>query len=326
MPVFGKRLCLACVFPLFTCIMRIANPLYDHAFKYLMSHNDLARKVISTILGQEVVHLELNQQEVVQEGTLRGFRIFRLDFKATLRLSNGREEQVLIELQKSKNRGNIFRFRQYLGATYADQSVPNDASVTDLPKVYPLISIYILGYKIDDLPVLAAQVDRRITNLSTGKTIDVRSDFVEHLTHKSYILQIARLPEKRRGPLETFLNLFNQAYVAEEGYILDLDNVPEALEDIAAHLSKPLNEDTMIKQLKFEEIAELEYRSLEAERDHFRTQLLQEKAEKEKERTEKEEIARKLATMMHQQGCALADIVAETGLNEVEVKALIADS
>ncbi|MFK7982388.1 MAG: hypothetical protein AB8G86_20570 [Saprospiraceae bacterium] len=45
--------------------MRIANPLYDHAFKYLMSNEKLAKKVLSTILEQTVVNLELSQQEVV---------------------------------------------------------------------------------------------------------------------------------------------------------------------------------------------------------------------------------------------------------------------
>jgi flagellar biosynthesis GTPase FlhF len=34
--------------------MKIANPLYDHAFKYLMSNDKLARKVLSVILEKEV--------------------------------------------------------------------------------------------------------------------------------------------------------------------------------------------------------------------------------------------------------------------------------
>jgi len=47
--------------------MKIANPLYDHAFKYLMSNDKLARKVLSVILEKEVLELELSQQEVVVE-------------------------------------------------------------------------------------------------------------------------------------------------------------------------------------------------------------------------------------------------------------------
>jgi hypothetical protein len=35
--------------------MKIANPLYDHAFKYLMSNDKLARKVLSVILDKEVL-------------------------------------------------------------------------------------------------------------------------------------------------------------------------------------------------------------------------------------------------------------------------------
>jgi|GEM_PF-2145118 formate-dependent nitrite reductase cytochrome c552 subunit len=47
--------------------MKIANPLYDHAFKYLMSNDRLARKVLSVILDKEVLKLELSQQEIQDE-------------------------------------------------------------------------------------------------------------------------------------------------------------------------------------------------------------------------------------------------------------------
>lgn len=51
--------------------MRIANPLYDNAFKYLMSNDRLARKVLSVILEKEVIELELAQQEHIIEGGSR---------------------------------------------------------------------------------------------------------------------------------------------------------------------------------------------------------------------------------------------------------------
>ncbi len=55
--------------------MKIANPLYDHAFKYLMSNDKLARKVLSVILEKEVLELELSQQEVVVKDEERRFTL-----------------------------------------------------------------------------------------------------------------------------------------------------------------------------------------------------------------------------------------------------------
>jgi len=45
--------------------MKIVNPLYDIAFKYLMENNRLAKKVLGVILETEVEELVLSQQETV---------------------------------------------------------------------------------------------------------------------------------------------------------------------------------------------------------------------------------------------------------------------
>jgi hypothetical protein len=195
--------------------MRIPNPLYDHAFKYLMSNNRLAKKVISTILDEEVVALELNQQEFVRKGVVRGLRVFRLDFKATIQKADGSREKVMIELQKSKLPTNIYRFRQYLGSLYADNTAELEHDYDELPESLPIITIYILGYSIEDLPFLATRVDPQITDLSIGKPVKGRSNFTHALIHKIYILQVSRLSQKRRTKLEEFLQLFDQSYVSE---------------------------------------------------------------------------------------------------------------
>ncbi|HRF42354.1 MAG TPA: hypothetical protein PK198_26370 [Saprospiraceae bacterium] len=42
--------------------MKIANPLYDHAFKYLMSNDKLARKVLS--VKDAVLETGLSEEEL----------------------------------------------------------------------------------------------------------------------------------------------------------------------------------------------------------------------------------------------------------------------
>ena len=43
--------------------MRIANPMYDAAFKYLMDDQAAARLLVGAVLGEEVVSLEALPQE-----------------------------------------------------------------------------------------------------------------------------------------------------------------------------------------------------------------------------------------------------------------------
>jgi hypothetical protein len=97
--------------------MKIINPLYDKAFKYLMENNRLARKVLSVILEEEIDELVVGQQETMIAHDTLQLTLFRLDFKATIRQADGSQKTVLIELQKSKFPSDISRFRRYLGAS-----------------------------------------------------------------------------------------------------------------------------------------------------------------------------------------------------------------
>ena len=147
--------------------MKIANPLYDHAFKYLMSNDKLARKVLSVILEKEVLELELSQQELVIEDEERRFTLYRLDFKAVILEENGRRETVLIELQKSKLPTNVLRFRNYLGLAYTHKTkAKHPGTQVAQDSALPIISIYILGYNVEDIPSVAVKVESRIVDKS----------------------------------------------------------------------------------------------------------------------------------------------------------------
>lgn len=47
--------------------MRIANPMYDVFFKFLMEDTDLAKELIGTIINQEILSLELRPQETTKQ-------------------------------------------------------------------------------------------------------------------------------------------------------------------------------------------------------------------------------------------------------------------
>ena len=321
----------------YLCHMKIANPLYDNAFKYLMSNDRLARKVLSVILDKEVVELELAQQEVVVEDRERHFTLYRLDFKATIQDGDGRREAVLIELQKSKLPTNVLRFRNYLGLAYAQKPRPKQPDTqTGEESALPIISIYILGYNIGDIPVMAVKVDRKITDMSRKEEVHIESDFIDLLTHACYILQVRRLPLERRTRIERFMTLFNQAWVAEEKFVLDLEEVPEEFRDIADYLQRPLQEEDLRQRLRAEEEVEELFAGQEAERELLRTQVEEALAREEEalareaeERRQKEaallqaqENARKLARLLLKNGASVEETARETGLTEAEVSQL----
>lgn len=60
--------------------MIIANPIYDVVFKYLLEDVEIAKALLSNILGEEVEHLELKPQETAIERSGGGISILRFDF------------------------------------------------------------------------------------------------------------------------------------------------------------------------------------------------------------------------------------------------------
>ena len=62
-----------------------------------------------------------------------------------------------------------------------------------------------------------------------------------------------RLPEKRQTKLKKFLTLFNQAWVADHDYILDLQDVPEEIHDMAKYLQGPLMDEEFRRLLEVED-------------------------------------------------------------------------
>ena len=98
-------------------ILRVANPIYDSVFKYLVEDLRIAKILISALLKKEVLEVEVRKHEYTN-GTRDNISMFRIDFGAKVRESDGSQHLVLIELQKTWLETETLRFRQYLGAQY----------------------------------------------------------------------------------------------------------------------------------------------------------------------------------------------------------------
>jgi hypothetical protein len=316
--------------------MRIVNPLYDTAFKYLMQNEKFAKRVLSVILDEEVEVVHLSQQETVFPDPKRQLTLFRLDFKAVIREPDGTRKTILVELQKSKYETDIQRFRHYLGSSYMEKPKKDivEEERVEYNGMYPIVTIYILGYKLNELPYMAVTVNREIIDAATKQKIDVKSFFIEHLTHKSHIIQVRRLPEQRRTRLENFMVLFNQAWVTETNSILDLQELPEGFEDLASYLHGPVADEQFRRNLDAEEELDSIFDQQEAKYLHQIAVAQQEKEEAEKrekeaekreaeERRQKEEARQKiieLATFLKQMGLPTQQISEKTGLTEQEIE------
>ena len=223
--------------------MRIANPIYDVVFKYLLDDEKVARLLLSALLGKEVLELQFRPTEVHHEaprpdGTQ--LLVLRMDFAATVRLEGGGSKLVLIEIQKARSAWDVQRFRRYLGSNYAS---PENVYLDQYGKKQPLpiVTIYFLGEGLEgiDLPVL--YIHRHYLDPGTGDGVPLTHPFVEALTHDAGVVQINRLKNRRRTELERLLEVFDQGLAARsDPHLLDIleENFPERHREVLRRLMR----------------------------------------------------------------------------------------
>jgi hypothetical protein len=119
---------------------------------------------------------------------------------------------VLIELQKSKQVFDVMRFRRYLGDNYRkeDHVIEKDGLAVFRP--LPIITIYFLGFLLNNVPSGVIKVKRDYVDVVTEEILGVKDDFVELLTHDSYMIQVGRLPKESRGKLDRVMQIFSPMY------------------------------------------------------------------------------------------------------------------
>ena len=240
--------------------MEIANPIYDVVFKYMMEDNTVAKLLVSSIIGEEVVSLEPKPQEHTREkdkkkekGEIPNLTVYRLDFSAKIKLSGGQYKVIVIEMQKADLPTDIMRFRRYLGEQYidSDNSIANDGEI-DAMQIY---AIYFLGKELGiyDTPVLS--VSHEIRDVTTGKIVNRSSKFIEGLNHKSWIVQISCLKERRRNELEQLLAVFDQSNRTSDVHILNVKegDFPEKFRPIIRRLKGAVSDSKVKKQMKEED-------------------------------------------------------------------------
>ena len=184
--------------------MKIANPIYDVVFKYLMEDERISRIILSALLKKDVVGVEMRAHEYSND--VRDLlSVFRIDFGATVRDDDGSESMILVELQKTWVETETLRFRQYLGVQYrSPKNMRGDFAV-------PMVAVYLLGHKVGAIeePVLYVSHDCR-DYYERRVEKGLPNPFVESLTHDSIIVQIPRLHGQINNRLDKVLSIFDQ--------------------------------------------------------------------------------------------------------------------
>ena len=280
--------------------MIIANPIYDVVFKYLLEDIEIARELLSTILGEEIVSLELKPQETTTESSASSISILRFDFKAIIKSKTGEIKKVLIELQKAKQVFDVMRFRRYLGDNYRKEDIITDDKGESKKFPLPIVTIYFLGFPLDNIKRAVVKINRRYEDVITQEILDIKEDFVELLTHDSYLIQLRLLTGKSKTKLEKVLQVFSPEYKTEDKHQLDFKGdlneplVQKMVNRLERAIANEEIRDKMDVEDEIDRIFERELGKLASEKDKIiatkdqELEVERQKAEVERQKAEAE--------------------------------------
>jgi hypothetical protein len=91
--------------------------------------------------------------------------------------------------------------------------------------------------------------------MATGEQLTGKEEFIESLTHDSYIIQIGSLAGKRRTELERILSIFDQSQRKEDYHIPNINenDFPEEYRYIIWKLQNAILDPKVVDMMKIED-------------------------------------------------------------------------
>jgi hypothetical protein len=250
----------------------VANPIYDVVFKALMEDIEIARGILSALIGMNIIELRLLPQEHVHKNQESGELIaLRMDFCALIENDKGECYQVIIELQKAKVGTTALRFRHYLASRYLALEEVQAEGETQLIAL-PVISIYLLGYCLDEALPMAIKVQRDYCDAVTGRKIKkpAKHEFIEQLTHDAFFIQIPKIKGQMGTEMERVLSVFDQNRIVKgDAHRLEIDekvvNTTPLLAKVFRKLNRLQESPEMNKIMTLEDIYLFEQQEMQRE-------------------------------------------------------------
>ena len=300
-------------------IVYVANPIYDTVFKYIMEDPRIAKTILSALLKKDVVNVRVRPHEY-SNTTRDSLSMFRIDFAATVRESDGVEHIVLIELQKTWLDTETLRFRQYLGVQYGNKRNIRE----DSPKgyAYPMIAVYLLGHRVGEITEPVLYVNHKPYDYN-GKEVELKvpDQFVESLTHDSIIVQLPRLKGKVNNRLEKVLSVFDQSKMdTEDTQVLKIDEEKYEGDDDMLYMIHRLTAAAANSEMRQDMNVEDEYFKAIEDRDTAIMEREKELKEKDAQLTEKDAQLTKSIQLMLNAGLTIDAIAQATGVGFDKIK------
>ena len=320
-------------------MIHIANPIYDSVFKYLMEDERIAKIILSALLKKEVVDVQVRRNEYTN-GTRDQVSMFRIDFGAQIRNEDGSLQLILIELQKTWLETETLRFRQYLGAHYAN---PENILQENNPEGYaiPMVTVYLLGHRVGDIEEPVLYVNHKAFNYQGDEVSKgLPNPFVDSLVHDSIIVQIPLLHGQINNKLEKVLSIFDQHRKAgfnrqvltleEDIYSDDSDMVYVLRRLLAAASDTKLRHDMNVEDEFFSAIENRDTAIMARDKKIQEQDFLISKqsntiTEQSNIITEQSDLLKKMAKSMLSNGIAIEDIASATGKSVDAIRQLLSN-
>lgn len=297
-------------------IINVANPIYDSVFKFLMEDERIAKTILSALLKEEVLSVEIRRHEHTNT-TRDSLSMFRIDFAAKVRDEKGNEKLILIELQKSWLETETLRFRQYLGAQYpTPENIVKEGENEGFAA--PMVAIYLLGHRVGKVEKPVVYVKHNAYDYEGQVVKDTMKDpFIGSLIHDSIIVQIPLLHGQINNHLDKVLSVFDQSHRDKKNrQVIVLDESKYEDDDEMLYLLRRLTAATANAELRMDMNVEDEYFSAIENRD---TELMLNKQKME----EMSNQLKAMAQTMLDNGMSIEVIAQAMGKETEEVKSLL---
>ena len=289
-------------------MIHVANPIYDSVFKFLVEDERIAKTLLSALLKKEVVEVHVRRHEYTN-GSRDKISMFRIDFGAQVKESDGSQHLILIELQKTWLETETLRFRQYLGAQYSN---PENILKEDNPDGYaiPMVTVYLLGHRVGDIDEPVLYVNHKSYNYDGVEiTKGMPDPFVESLIHNSIIVQIPLLRGQVNNHLEKVLSVFDQTMKDKHNrQVLNIDDKKYEDDEDMLYILRCLTMAASDTKLRQDMNVEDEFFSAIENRDTALMISEQQKAKLKKQVAEQEAIVHSIIQGLLNSGMSLEQI------------------
>ncbi len=322
----------------------IPNPIYDVVFKYLMEDNQSAKIILSTLINENIKKLTfapVSHSEKIQDPTNeKMIKLFHLDFTAVIEKSDGKEELIMIELQKANNAmielqkannaSDIFRFKRYISANFQQKQEeevinPRTKEVEKIYKPIRLIPIFILNFRIEnEINDLIIKTSRDKIGIFKGIILQKENEFIDNLSYDIWVVQLPNLNkieekdyrgDEYKTKLYQLLKLFDQdAQTKTDRHRLMIIKklFPEFLERVINRLkSADADNPDLEEQMNVEDEYLTELMKKYNEISYFKQKLDEER----KLSKEKDKIILDFARILKNSGKSIAEIQELTNLS-----------